>query len=234
MTSFSPRLSAARRRLRRLRTDPTLTQLRRIEPVSDVFGLDRGLPIDRWYIERFLSDHAADIRGRVMEIGDNRYTTTFGGDRVEKSEVLHVTPGAPETTLIGDLATGEGIPEDAFDCTVLTQTLPFIYDVHAAVRNLHRSLKTGGVALLTVPGISQISRYDMDRWGDFWRFTDLGARRLMEESFGEGNVEATLYGNALTAASFLYGLSAEELTEAELSAQHQDYQVIVGLRAIRR
>jgi hypothetical protein len=34
-------------------------------------------------------------------------------------------------------------------------------------------LKPGGVLLATVSGISQISRYDMYRWGDYWRFTTL-------------------------------------------------------------
>ena len=40
-------------------------ELRRLTPISPVFGLDRGLPIiDRYFIEGFLHGHAADIRGR--------------------------------------------------------------------------------------------------------------------------------------------------------------------------
>src|SRR3990170_7811785 len=45
--------------------------LRGVEPISREFGFDRGLPVDRHYIERFLSAHSSDIRGRVLEIGDN-------------------------------------------------------------------------------------------------------------------------------------------------------------------
>ena len=48
--------------------------------------------------------------------------------------------------------------------------------------------------LATVPGISQISRYDMDRWGDFWRFTTLSMRRLFEQSFAPADVAVTSRG----------------------------------------
>lgn len=196
-------------------------------PVSRQFGLDRGLPIDRWYIERFLAANAEVIRGRVLECGDSAYTTRFGGARVERSDVLHPQPGNPAATLVGDLASGEGIPAAAFDALVLTQVLPFIFDVQAAVRGMHGSLKPGGTALITVPGISQISRFDMDRWGDYWRFTDRSLARLLEEAFPGGQVRVEAWGNPLAASAFLYGLAAEELGEAELLHRDQDYQVLL-------
>jgi hypothetical protein len=62
--------------------------LRTVFPTSRVFGIDRGLPINRYYIEKFLARHAADIRGRVLEVADNAYTRKFGGDRVVTSDVL--------------------------------------------------------------------------------------------------------------------------------------------------
>ena len=67
--------------------------LRWLEPVSRQFGLERGLPIDRYYIEKFLAQHAVDIRGRVLEIGDDSYTRWFGGARVHTRDVLHVNAG---------------------------------------------------------------------------------------------------------------------------------------------
>jgi hypothetical protein len=84
---------------------------------------------------------------------------------VSCSEVLHAVRDNPQATLVGDLATGQGIPVEAFDCMILTQTFPFIYDVQGAITNTYTALKLGGVLLATLPGISQISRYDMDRWG---------------------------------------------------------------------
>jgi hypothetical protein len=36
-----------------------------LEPISRAFGYDRGTPIDRYYLDRFLDEHNGDIRGRV-------------------------------------------------------------------------------------------------------------------------------------------------------------------------
>jgi hypothetical protein len=207
--------------------------LRRSQPISRVFGLDRGQPIDRHYIEMFLSRYQNDVQGCVLEIAGREYTNKFGAGRTVQSDVLHAETGNPEATLVGDLATGAGIPRLAFDCILLTQTLPFIYDVKNAIVHTRDALRPRGVALVTVPGISQISRYDMDRWGDYWRFTDASARRLFAEVFGADNVTVTTYGNVLTACAFLHGLAAHELRAEELDHHDPDYQVIIGIRAIR-
>ena len=88
-----------------------------------------------YYIESFLDRHRGDIRGRVLEIGDAAYTRRFGGPRVTQADVLHVDDGAPEATFVGDLADGSFLPDDAFDCIVLTQTLHLVYDFLAALRD---------------------------------------------------------------------------------------------------
>jgi hypothetical protein len=56
--------------------------LRRLTPLTRSFGYDRGQPIDRYYIEKFLGRQARDIAGHVVEIGDDRYTRQFGGSKV--------------------------------------------------------------------------------------------------------------------------------------------------------
>lgn len=205
--------------------------LRRTRPVSGVFGFDRGLPVDRYYIEQFLAVHTADVRGHVLEVADRDYTERFGGDRVSASDVLHARPGNPHATIVGDLCTGEGIPDDAFDCVILTQVLPFLWDVPAAIASLKRALKPGGVVLATVPGISQISRFDADQWGDYWRFTSASAERLFAEVFGPESVSVDVYGNVLAATAFLHGAAADELGPHELDYRDPDYQVTIGIRA---
>jgi glycosyltransferase involved in cell wall biosynthesis/SAM-dependent methyltransferase len=207
--------------------------LRRVSPISMFFGFDRGQPVDRYYIERFLDANRADIRGRVLEVGDREYTRRFGGDRVGRSDVLHARPGNPEATLVGDLCTGENIPEGAFDCIILTQVLPFVWDVPAAIRTAAGALRPGGVLLVTVPGISQISRHDADRWGDFWRFTSQSVRRLFENAFPPDQVEISVFGNALAATALLHGIAAQELRPRELDATHPDYEVTICVRAVR-
>jgi SAM-dependent methyltransferase len=207
--------------------------LRRVKPISRHWGLERGQVIDRYYIEDFLSHHANDIRGHVLEIGDNRYTVKFGGIRVAKSDVLHIRKGTPGATIIADLTRADRIPTSAFDCIIVTQALQQIYDVRAALQTISRILKKDGVLLATFPGIAQISRRDMDRWGDYWRFTTLSTLKLFCEAFTEGSVEVGAYGNVLAAIAFLHGLAAQELTKEELEYRDPDYEVIVWVRAVK-
>jgi SAM-dependent methyltransferase len=205
-----------------------------VEPVSRDFGKERGRPIDRWYMHDFLWPRRDDVRGRVLEVADTSFTDYLGEGAVERCDVLHAKPGNPLATLVGDLETGEGMPQAAFDCVVLTQTLHLIYDVRAAIRSVHAALAPGGVVLATVPGISQVSQYDRREWGDYWRFTEDSARRAFAEAFGDANVETVTYGNVLVAAAFLYGYAFEELSEAELRHRDDDFHFLVGVRAIRR
>jgi glycosyltransferase involved in cell wall biosynthesis len=208
--------------------------LRHLTPVSRKFGWDRGgLPVDRYYIERFLREHAGDIRGRVLEVRDDTYTRKFGDGRVEHVDILHPTSDNEKATIIADLTAADQIPSEAFDCIILTQVLPFIFDVPAAVRAIHRILRPGGVVLVSVPGISQIIRYDMDRWGDYWRFTSLSVRRLFECSFPGRDVRVAAHGNVLTATAFLQGLSSRDLRPDELDYQDPDYEVLITVRAVK-
>lgn len=229
------RLSTARAR-RAL--DPRLGtidwgDLRRTEPVSREFGFDRGLPVDRHYIEAFLASHAGAIRGHVLEIGDRTYTERFGGDAVTCSDVLHLTGESPLATIVADLSDAPQIPSGTFDCIVITQTLQFTFEMAKTVAEIHRILAPGGTVLCTVPGISQISRYDMDRWGDYWRLTSLSARELFSTAFPGEDVQVVTYGNVLSAVALLHGVATSELTDAELDVHDDDYQVIVAVAAVK-
>ena len=200
-------------------------------PVSRVFGLDRGTPVNRYYIEKFLAGRAELIRGRVLEVGGSEYSRRFGGDRVERFEVLHATPDNPEATIVGDLTDPDCLPEGAFDCFLCTQTFDCIFELHKAVQGAHRLLKPGGVLLATMCGISQVSRYDMERWGDYWRFTTASATQLFQPVFA-GGVEVGSYGNVLAAIALLQGVAVEELPDPTLLDEHDaDYQLIVTVVA---
>ena len=206
-------------------------ELRRVDPISRQFGLDRGRPIDRYYIEQFLNNHRRQVRGRCLEVEDDTYIRQFGGNAVTGSDVLHIQAGNPHATIVGNLESGQNIPTGIFDCIILTQTLQFIHDVRQAIQHAHNALRSGGTLLATVSGISQISRYDMDRWGEHWRFTDLAARRLFADVFGGGQVQVRTYGNVLAAVAMLQGLSADEITREELDHHDPDYQIIVAVCA---
>ena len=206
--------------------------LRRVTPISRNWGYDRGQPVDRYYIENFLGAHATDIRGRVLEIGNDAYTLRFGGAEVSKSDVLNLRDDVPGTTIVGDLSDGARIPSDAFDCIISTQTLQYVTDPPAAVRTLLRALRPGGVLLATFPGISQT--YDAE-WQDlwYWAFTIPSAHLLFDEVFGGDNVAIEGFGSVLTAVSFLEGLASRELTFKELDACDPGYVVTITVRATK-
>jgi hypothetical protein len=237
-------LAGAARRVRRavraLRGDPRaglpapgrvrFGSLRRTEPVNRHWGWERGQPMDRFYVEEFLARHAGDVRGRVLEVGDDSYTRRFGGDRVTVRDVLHVHAGNPVATVVADLADADHVPSDTWDCIILTQTIHLVYDLRAAMRTLHRILRPGGVLLVTAPGISQTTD---DSWRDswYWALTVPSMRRLALGEFPEEGVEVESRGNVLTAVAFLHGLAREELRPEELAATDRDFPLVVTLRA---
>jgi SAM-dependent methyltransferase len=209
-----------------------LDSLAQTAPISRDFGFDRGKPIDRYYIDHFLRQNAAHIRGRVLEIGDDHYSRRFGGEQIERQDILHISADNPLATITGDL--GEPVlPAEVFDCMVLTQTLHLIYDMGAAVREIRRAMKTGGVVLLTAPGISPVDRYAWkDSW--FWSLSRYSAARLFGEVFGTDNVVVETFGNVYAATTFLHGLALEEIDVGKLFPTDEAYPIIVTVRATKR
>lgn len=200
-----------------------------LHPLDDAYGMNRGTPVDRYYIEQFLESQKEWIHGTVMEIGDRAYTLKFGRNRIADSIVLHVDQALPENHQIkGDFSTGEGLTEKSIDCLICTQTLPFIYDVHSAANHMIRILRQGGTILITVGGISQIIQYEKIHYGHFWSFTDQSLRKLFEENPEVDSVEIFTYGNVKTAAAFLYGISFEELNRTDLEPCDPNYQLIIA------
>lgn len=222
---------------RRLWTPPSGTidfgDFGRTEPISADFGFDRGVPIDRYFVEIFLARNAARIRGRVLEIGDNEYTLRFGGKKVEKSDVLHVDAANPIATIIGDLSIPGTLPERAFDCIVLTQTLHLIFDMRGALAELAGALKPGGTLLVTVPGISPIDRGTW-RHTWFWSLTEIAMGRLLAPAFEEKDIEVETFGNVFAAVCFLQGLAVSEVARAKLDVLDKSFPVIVAATARRR
>lgn len=207
--------------------------LRRVRPLRRAFGWRKGRPVDRYYIESFLARWSEDIRGHVLEIGDNTYTRRFGREQVIQSEVLHAKHGNDQATIVASLADGEGIPSESFDCIILTQTLQFIYNIRGALSTLARILRPGGVLLATFPGTSQIARYDMNEWGEYWRFTTLSARELFGEAFPVENLTVEAHGNVLATIALLHGIVTEELRPEELDYWDPDYELSICVRAVR-
>jgi len=215
------------RKLRPVKPEKFLTT---IDPVSRGFGSERGKPIDRVYIERFLQSAAMDLQDAtdILEVGSDDYSRKFFPDSVKprRYRVLRYDQGM-------DLTNAETLPANRYDVFICTQVFNFIYDVKAAVKGAHYLLKPGGILLATVQGcVGQVSRTDMKLWGDYWRFTDLGFGKLIKEVFGEEKTKVYPYGNAFAATAFVQGLAMEDLSDLELlKPVESEYAICVGVIA---
>lgn len=209
-----------------------LGDLNRTLPFNNMFGYNRGGPVDRYYIENFLEKNADSIKGTVLEIGDNEYTERFGGEKVLRSEILHINDKNSQATVIGDLSDAPQIEDNSFDCIILTQTLHLIYSYQDALKTCFRILRPGGVLLLTVPGISHIDHGD---WGKYWlwSFNGNSINRVLSEIFPAENLVVETFGNVLVATAFLYGMGLPELKKEQMDYHDPHYQVIIGALAVK-
>jgi SAM-dependent methyltransferase len=198
------------------------------DPLSDHYGLDRGTPLDRRYIEAFLAGRREAIRGSVLEVQDDTYTTTFGGDRVSTSTIVDINEANPLATLIADLCEPASLHARAYDCIILTQTLHLLRRPDLCVDNCYRGLRPGGTLLATAPSLSRVSPTYPD--ADFWRFTPAGIAELFTSRW-PGTFSIQAYGNLRTCIGFLLGQVVEEVPEAVLDHRDPRYPLTVTVSA---
>lgn len=203
------------------------------KPLSNIYGLDRGMPIDRYYIENFLFNNKDVIKGNCLEVLDNHYTIKFGGAQVQKSDILDINEKNENATIIGDIRNLSDMPNNQYDCIILTQVLQFIDDLPAAIKECWRILKQGGVLLATLPSISRIDCVaGID--GDFWRFTEASTHYLFNKQFKADDLDIKSYGNVLADIDFLVGLSREEIDEKVLLFKDENFPCLISVKAIKR
>lgn len=202
--------------------------LTRIFPFAAQF--ERGTPIDRYYIEKFLKKNQKYIKGDVLEMENNNYTYKFGKDKVISASFMDLTN--KKATIMHDLQDTKGLPANKFDCYICTQTLPYIYDIKAAFASAKKMLKKDGVFLVTAPGISQLS-YKKGEFYEYWHFTDKTFVKLAKEA-GFRKIKVSMHGNSLAATALLQGLAVEDLkTPILLDINDPMYPVTVTLVAIK-
>jgi SAM-dependent methyltransferase len=229
--ALPPDLRALARLLRRKGDAVRWGSLRRTTPVSSYWGFDRGTPVDRVYIERFLAAHAGDIRGRVLEVRDSSYTTQYGGEGVANAAVVDIDPVNREATFVADLGERDSLPVGAFDCVIVTQTLQYVERPRSALANLWRALAPGGVALVTAPCTSRVDPDAPE--ADRWRFTAAGLETLFRGAGEWAELEVCGFGNVLSSVGFLLGISAQELHVGELD-EHDDFFALVACARARK
>jgi SAM-dependent methyltransferase len=219
-----------RKRLARARRPAWLGTMRRLAPLSEHYGRERGTPVDRYYIEQFLADERDAISGRVLEVLNRDYTERFGTS-VDRSDVLDIDAANAAASIVADLAAADAIPSATFDCFILTQTLQYVYDLDAAVAHIHRILRPGGTVLCSVPTVSRIGRRELD--SEYWRLTAASCGRLFGDAFAGGEIRVRARGNVLAAVAFLMGMAAEELPTSKLEHDDPYFPVVITVSATK-
>jgi SAM-dependent methyltransferase len=199
------------------------------QPVSRTFGYERGLPIHRYYANRFFEDHAHRIHGRCLEFHDAGYVRRFGSERVTQVDVLDLGADNPAATIVADLTRPNDIPSDTFDCIVCVHVLHLVYEADAFTRELHRLLAPEGTLLVAVPATSMI---DPD-WTEYRRWTPLGIQTLLGQFFRSSNIQVECYGNSLAAAAEMRGLASDEIAPWDLNARDDIFPVEVCGLAVK-
>lgn len=201
---------------------------KRLKPLSHNYGSDRGEPIDRYYIEKFLSENANLIQGTCLEIESNTYCLSFGKNC--RCDVLDTKKNNPKATITADLRNVPEIKDETYDCIILTQVLQFIDDYESAIHECWRILKPEGVMLVTLPFISRVdARAGIE--GDFWRFTTASAHYSFGKYFNK--LEIRSWGNVLSGLGFWIGSAREELSKRELDHDDPDFPVIISVKAVK-
>ncbi len=199
-------------------------------PLSRKFGYDRGTPIDRIYIKNYLCKYSHLFNGECLEIGFPEYLLEFSTP-IDKINVIGVNKKNRKFKFINcDLTDSKSLPNKKFNLFICTQTYNFIENYSAAIENSARLISENGALLGTVSGLSTLSKYDDDRWGDYYRFSPNAIRKILLNYFN--HVEVTSYGNLYSAIHYLAGFSYEDLESPHLLTESDElFPVIIGFMA---
>jgi SAM-dependent methyltransferase len=202
---------------------PFWGNLRRLHPFSNYYGFERGTPVDRYYLDRFLASQAHCVRGDVLEIQAPAYVKKYGSD-VRASHSVDIN-GDFNPTYVCDLAAADIIPSDRYDCFLLPNTLCVLRDIRNCMRHMLRVVKPGGVVLATTAAMGPLQADG----SDFWRMSAQGWRELAGDVWAGHDWHIEGHGNCLAVMAATLGLAQEELTKRELEYQDDRYPVLVTL-----
>jgi SAM-dependent methyltransferase len=202
-------------------------------------GRQGGLPVVRYYWERFLDKHRADIQGRALEIGGTSTIRLFGGSALAQADAIDLAAHSPEINVVADLTEADTIEADTYDCFVNQFTMHLIYDLDSALYHSLRVLKPGGVLLVNFPSVEYCFSRGLDMGTGaplfvFWQFTVLYVENLLRRSgLSDEDFELELYGNLFTRVAYQMNLPAEELTDGELAYADPGHPVLICVRAVK-
>ncbi len=131
----------------------------------------------RLQMEHWIWCHREDLRGQVLDVGVTNARRWLGPH--------YRTVGLNGEDLHADLRSLP-VAADSLDAMLVTEVLEHCEDPFAAMREIYRVLKPGGLLMVTSPFFwPQHATRD---YQDFWRFTDQGWALLLRR-FREVSIE---------------------------------------------
>lgn len=197
-------------------------QLRRLEPLAQTADVQDADTIERFYVESFLREHAASIRGHVLEVGRVTLARRIGG----ASATNYQHRGAAVATGPDD---GQDLQPESADCVVAVDAAALLPNVQTHVQRLYAAVKPGGVLLMVLPGIVSRSRAS----DGTPRFTERSTRLLLETCVPADGLLVSSRGNVFSAVAALEGIRAREVEVRRLTHRDPRYPMVIGVRALK-
>ena len=208
---------------------PFWGNLRRTKPLSCNFGFERGTPVDRFYLHKFLEQNKHFITKDVLEIQVSDCSKQYGHN-VLQQHTVDIIPNFNPTYLC-DLAQSEAIiPSNAYDCFLMPNTLCVLKDIQICLTQAQRILKPGGVILATTVSFAPLCP-DVP---DYWHMSKAGWEEIVKKSLNQCDVKIQSFGNSLIAMAAMLGLAMEELDPKEFEYQDPRFPVSITLWAQKR
>ncbi len=190
-----------------------------VHPVDDRYGMGRGVPIARHYINRYFEKISTRIHGSVLEFGQPTYAAGLDC----RYETMTIDENETFATLHMDICDEAVIRvrRHHYDFIICTSVLQLVPDPQKAIDHMYELLKPGGTLVLAEKCVSMI-----DPWFtsiDKWRFTPNGLRALLARF---ARVEVSTFGNLYTMCAYLAGLPAADMPTDKLEHHDPRYPII--------
>jgi SAM-dependent methyltransferase len=192
-------------------------------PYSRNFGLERGSPVGRYYVEKFLRENALSIVGRCLEFGEDRYKSYF--PKATEYEVTDVVE-RPGVKYVCDIHEPKGMPKDHFNAIICTQVFEHLAYPERAAKSLYELMAPGGILLLTAPFINPVHYVPTD----FRRFTPECLEMIIKEAGFDVEI-VSFGGNSLVGTGSLLGMVQEDFSVAELEKKDPVYPYNILIKA---